>query len=228
MRNNAQNLAFQFTPAIGIAVSELEEINRPLKLILPRIWVNLGLLVIYLDKGAGTNHRVKRVVIHPNEPVEIFPKAQILNECDRYFAPSLHHAGEEIGLFNPRSRIEPHWKTHTSFRVIDLGRNEMSLGQFDGEASRVDLIQIDSKEKKEVHEINSIECAQCEQFVDARDPCGVLDLDQRTVGDAVSLVPLCTRDQAAIHLHISTADAQSFAQSFETLPRRARRIPRLE
>src|SRR6266852_8905612 len=75
----------------------------------------------------------------------------------------------------------------------------MSPGQFDGESGCVDLIQIDSKEQKEVHEINSIECAQCEQFVDARDPCGVLDLDQRTVGDAVSLVPLCTRDQAAIH-----------------------------
>ena len=54
----------------------------------------------------------------------------------------------------------------------------MSPGQFDGEASCVDLIQVDSKEKKEVHEINSIQCAQREQFVDTRDPCGVLDLDQ--------------------------------------------------
>src|SRR6267143_395751 len=228
MRNDAQNLAFQFTPAIGIAVPELEEINRTLILILSRIWVNLGLLVIYLDKGAGTNHRVKRVVIHPNEPVEIFPKAQILKERDWNFAPSLHHAGEEIGFFNSRSRIEPHWKTHTAFRVMDLGGNEMSPGQFDSEASCINLIQIDSKEQKEVHEINSIECAECEQFVDTRDPGGVLDLDQRTVGDAVSLVPLCTRDQAAIHLHISTADAQSLAQSFETLPRGARRIPRRE
>src|SRR5260370_27123924 len=131
-------------------------------------------------------------------------------------------------LFKRSSRIESHWKTHTTFRVIDLRRNEMCLGQFDSEASCVELIQIDSKEKKEVHEINSIECAQCEQFVDTRDPCRVLDLDQRTVGDAVSLVPLCTRDQAAIHLHISTADAQSLAQSFETLPRTARRIPRRE
>src|SRR5260370_1434544 len=228
MRNNAQNLAFQFTPAIGMAVSELEEINRPLKLILPRICVNLGLLVIYLDKGAWTNHRVQRVIIHPNESVHIFPEAQILNECDRDFAPSLHHAGEEIGFFNPRSRIEPHWKTHTAFRVMDLGGNEMSPGQFDSEASCIDLIQVDSKEQKEVHEINSIECAECEQFVDTRDPGGVLDLDQRAVGDAVSLVPLCTRDQAAIHLDISTADAQSLAQSFETLPRRARRIPSRE
>src|SRR5260370_17902498 len=224
MRNNAQNLAFQFQPALGIDVSELEEINRPLKLILPRIWVNLGLLVIYLDKGAGTNHRVQRVVIHANESGQIFPKAQILNECDRYFAPSLHHAGKEIALFNPRSRIEPHWKTHTAFRVMDLRGNEMSPGQFDSETSCIDLVQIDSKEKKEVHEINSIECAQREQLVDTRDSSGVLDLDQGTVGDAVSLVPLCTRDQAAIHLHISTADAQSLAQSFETLPRRARRI----
>src|SRR6266404_9673098 len=190
MRNNAQNLAFQFTPAIGIAVSELEEINRPLKLILPRVWVNLGLLVIYLDKGAGTNHRVQRVVIHANESVEIFPKAEILNECDRYFAPSLHHAGEEIGVFNFCSGIEPHWKTYTTFRVIDLRRNEMCLGQFDSEASCVELIQVDSKEKKEVHEINSIECAQCEEFVDTRDPGGVLDLHQRAVGDTISLVPL--------------------------------------
>src|SRR6266849_665297 len=146
MRNNAQNHAFQFTPAIGIAVSELEEINRPLKLILPRIWVNLGVLVIYLDKSAGTNHRVQRVVIHPNESVEIFPKAEILNKCDRYFTPSLHHARKEIRLLDPCSWIEPRWETHTTFRVINLRRNQMSFGQFDGEASCGDLIQVDSKE----------------------------------------------------------------------------------
>ena len=95
---------------------------------------------------------------------------------------------------DPRSRIEPRWKTHTAFCVIDLGRNEMSLGQFDGEPGCVDLIQIDSKEQEEVHEIDSIECAQCEEFVDTRDPGGVLDLDQRTVGNTVSPVPLRTRD----------------------------------
>jgi len=66
----------------------------------------------------------------------------------------------------------------------------MSLGQFDGEASRVDLIQVDPKEQKEVQETNSIECAEREEFVDTRDPGGVLDLDQRTVGDTISLVPL--------------------------------------
>jgi len=111
---------------------------------------------------------------------------------------------------------------------MDLGRNEMSPGQFDGEASCVDLIEVDSKEQKEVHEINSIERAECEELVDTWDSAGVLDLDQRAVGDAISLVPLCTRDQATIHLHISTADAQSLAQGFETLPRRAGRIPRRE
>ena len=104
----------------------------------------------------------------------------------------------------------------------------MSPGQLDGEASCVDLIQIDSKEKKEIHEINSIECAQCEQFVDTRNPGGVLNLDQRAMGDAIPLVPLRTRDYEAMGLHISTADAQSLAQSFEALPGRARRIPRLE
>jgi len=133
---------------------------------------------------------VESVVIHPNESVEIFPKAEILNECDRYFAPSLYDAGEESALFNPRSRVEPHWKTYTAFRVIDFRRNEMSLRQFDGEASCVDLIEVDCKEKKKVHEINSIECAQCEKFVDTRDPVGVLDLDQGAVGDTISLVPL--------------------------------------
>ena len=104
----------------------------------------------------------------------------------------------------------------------------MSLGQFDGEASCVDLIQIDSKEQKEIHEINSIECAQCEEFVDTRDSGGVLDLHEGAVGDTVSLVPLGARDQAAMGLHISTTDAQSLAQCFEALPGRARRIPRLE
>jgi hypothetical protein len=162
MRNDAQNLAFQLTPAICIAVSKLKEVDGSFKLVLSRIRINLGVLVIYLDKSAGTNHRVKRVVIHPNKSVEIFPKAEILNERDRYFAPSLHYAREEVRLFDPRSRIEPYGKTHTAFRVIDLGRNEMSLWQFNGEASCVDLIEVDSKEKKEVYEINSIECAQGE------------------------------------------------------------------
>ncbi len=190
MRHDAEDIAVQSAPAICIALSKLEEVDGTLKLVLSRIWINSGVLVIYLDESAGTNHRVQRVVIHPNESVEIFPKAEILDECDGDFTPGLHHTREEICLLDPRSRIEPRWKTHTAFRVIDFGRNEMSLGQFDGDASRVDLIQIDSKEQEEVHEINSIECAQCEQLVDTRDSVRVLDLNQRAVGDAVSLVPL--------------------------------------
>src|SRR5260370_8810697 len=100
--------------------------------------------------------------MHPNASVEIFAKAESLNESDRNFAPSLHHAGEEIGFFNSRSRIEPHWKTHTAFSVMDLGGNEMSPGEFDSEARCIDLIQADCKEKKSVHEINSIECLHSE------------------------------------------------------------------
>src|SRR5260370_7280439 len=107
-----------------------------------------------MNRSAGTNQWMQSVVIHPNECVEIFPKAEILNECDGYFAPSLHNPGGEIGLFNLRSRIEPHWKTYTTFRVIDLRRDEMSLGQFDGEATRLDLLQSDPKKKKDAHEIN--------------------------------------------------------------------------
>src|SRR5881392_276910 len=190
MRNDAQDLAFQFTPAIRIALSKLKEVDGTLKLILSRIRINLGVLVIYLDESARTNHRIQRVVIHPNESVEIFPKRKILNERDRNFTPSLHHAREEIRLLDPCSWIELRRETYTTFRVVNLGRNEMSSGQFDGKASCVDLVQVDSKEQKEVHEVNSIECAQCEEFVDTRDPGRVLDLDQRTVGDTISLVPL--------------------------------------
>src|SRR6266571_6981675 len=153
MRHDAEGIAVQSAPAVCIAFSKLKEVDGTLKFVLSRIRINFGVLVIYLDESAGTNHRVQRVVIHPNESVEIFPKAEIPNERNGNFAPSLHHAGKEIGLFDPRSRIKPHWKAHTTFGVIDLGGNEMSLGQFDGEASCVDLIQVDSKEKKEVHEI---------------------------------------------------------------------------
>jgi hypothetical protein len=111
----------------------------------------------------------------------MLPKAEILNECDGYFAPSLYHASEEVRLFDPRSRVEPRWKTHTAFRVIDLGRNEMSLGQLDRKPSCGDLIQINSKEKEEVYEIDSIESAEGEKLVDAWDSSGVLNLLQRTV-----------------------------------------------
>jgi len=190
MRHDAEDIAVQSGPAICIALSKLKEVDGPLKLVLSRIRINSGVLVIYLDESAGTDHRVQREVIHPNESVEIFPKAEILNERDGDFTPGLHHAREEVRFLDPRSWIEPRWKTHTAFRVIDLGRNEMSLGQFDGEASCGDLIQVDSKEQKEVHEIDSIESAECEKFVDAWDPSGVLDLDQRTVGDAIFFVPL--------------------------------------
>src|SRR5882762_11265715 len=181
MRKDAENFTVQSAPTISIAVSELKKINRALELVIARFRVNPGVLIVYLNKSAGTNHRMQRVVIHSNESVQIFSKAEILNECDRNFTPGLHHTREEICLLDPRSRIEPRWKTHTAFRVIDLGRNEMSLGQFDGEASCGDLIQVDSKEQKEVHEINSIECAECKQLVDTWDPGGVLGLDQRTV-----------------------------------------------
>lgn len=92
MRHDAEDIAVQSAPAICIALSKLKEVDGPLKLVLSRVRINSGVLVIYLDESAGTNHRVQREVIHPNESVEIFPKAEILNECDRYFAPSLHDA----------------------------------------------------------------------------------------------------------------------------------------
>jgi len=148
VRNDAQDLAFQFTPAIRIAVSKLKEVDGTIKLVLSRIRIDFGVQVVDLDKSAGTDHRVQRVVIHSNKPVQIFPKAEILNECDGYFAPSLHNPGEEIALLNPRPRIESYWKTYTTFRVIDLRRDEMSLGQFDGEASSVELIEVDSKKRR--------------------------------------------------------------------------------
>src|SRR5260370_7715570 len=100
----------------------------------------------------------------------MLPKAEILNECDRYFTPSLYHAREEVRFFDPRSRIKPRWKTHTAFRVIDFGRNEMSLGQLDREASYGDLIQIDSKEKEEVHAIHSLQSPQIKNIVHACHP----------------------------------------------------------
>jgi hypothetical protein len=194
MRHDAEDIAVQSAPAICIALSKLKEVDGPLKLVLSRIRINSGVLVIYLDESAGTNHRVQCEVIHPNESVEIFPKGEILNERDGDFAPSLHHAREEVRFLDPRSRIEPRWKTQTAFRVIDLGWNEMSLGQFDGEASCADLIQIDSKEQKEVYEINPIESAECKQLVDTWNPGGVLYLDQRAVRDAISFVSLRARD----------------------------------
>src|SRR5437879_9815217 len=110
MRNDTQDFAFQFAPAIDILVSKLKEVDGTLKLVFPRFGLSFCVLVIDLDEGTGANHRIQRVVIHPNESVEIFSEAQILNECDGYFAPSLHHAREEVRLFDPRSRIEPHWK----------------------------------------------------------------------------------------------------------------------
>jgi len=146
MRHDAEGIAVQSAPAVCIAFSKLKEVDGTLKFVLSRIRINFGVLVIYLDKSAGTNHRVQRVVIHPNESVEIFPKAEILNKCDRYFTPSLHHARKEIRLLDPCSWIEPRWETHTTFRVINLRRDQMSFGQFDGEASCGDLIQVDSKE----------------------------------------------------------------------------------
>lgn len=123
MRHDAEKFGVQSAPAARIAIPQLEEIDWPFKLVLSRIWLNLGVLVIYLDKGARTNHRIKRVVIHPNESIEIFSKAEILNERDRNFTPSLYHAREEIGLFNPRSRVKPHGKTDATFPVVDFGRN---------------------------------------------------------------------------------------------------------
>src|SRR5258708_25548345 len=100
MRNDAQDLAFQFTPSKCIAVSKLKEVDGTLILVFSRIRINFGVLVIYLHESSWTNHRVQRGVIHSNESVKIFPKPEILNESDRHFAPSLPHAGEEIGVFN--------------------------------------------------------------------------------------------------------------------------------
>src|SRR5258707_13478709 len=99
MRNDAQDLAFQFTPAICIAVSKLKEVDGTLKLVLSRIRINFGVLLIYLDESAGPNHRVQCVVIHSNKSIQIFPKAEILNECDGNFAPSRHNGGGEIADF---------------------------------------------------------------------------------------------------------------------------------
>src|SRR5437660_11834945 len=114
MRKDAEGFTVQSAPAISIAVSELKKINGALELVIPWFRVNPGVLIVYLNKSARTNHRMQSVVIHPNESVEIFPKPKILNERDRNFTPDLHHAREEIGLLDPRSWIEPRRETHTT------------------------------------------------------------------------------------------------------------------
>jgi len=101
MRKDAEDFTVQSAPAISIAVSELKKINRALELVITRFRVHPGVLIVYLNKSAGANHRMQSIVIHPNESVEIFPKSKILNERDRYFTPSLHHPGdEEIDLLS--------------------------------------------------------------------------------------------------------------------------------
>lgn len=190
MRDDAEHFLVESAPPTGVTVAKLQKIDGTVKLVLPRPRFDLVILIVDLNEGAGTDHRVERIVVQPDESIEIFSDAKMLHESDRDFTPGLDHAGQEIRLLNPRARIEPHRKTDSAFRVVDLGGNEMSLGQLDCEASCVDLVQIDAKEQEEVHEINPIECAECEQLVDTRDPVGVLDLDQRAVGHTISLVPL--------------------------------------
>src|SRR5438034_11791883 len=67
VRNDAQDLAFQFTPAICIALSKLKEVDGTLKFVLSRIRINLGFLFISLDDIAGANYRVPCVVFCSNE-----------------------------------------------------------------------------------------------------------------------------------------------------------------
>src|SRR5260370_7826388 len=120
MRKDAEGFTVQSAPAISIAVSELKKINRALELVIARFRVNPGILIVYLNKSAGANHRMQSVVIHPNESVEIFPKSKTLNERDRNFTPSLHHPREQIRLLNPCPRIYPPRTTHPTSPAITL------------------------------------------------------------------------------------------------------------
>ena len=67
MRKDAEDFTVQSAPAISIAVSELKKINRALELVIARFRVNLGILIVYLNKSAGANHRMQSIVIHANE-----------------------------------------------------------------------------------------------------------------------------------------------------------------
>src|SRR3989338_5432910 len=87
MGNQTQLGALQFAPGTGIAVPKLHKIDRPVKFNPPRDLPHAVLLVVDLDKRAGPDQRIERVVCKADVAVETVPEIEMLDERDRDFSP---------------------------------------------------------------------------------------------------------------------------------------------
>jgi len=68
-RNQNQLTAVQCAPTAHVPLAEFEEENGTVMLVMPIHWWNCPLPGVNLHKRSRTNHRVQRVILHPDVPV---------------------------------------------------------------------------------------------------------------------------------------------------------------
>jgi hypothetical protein len=105
-RDQNQLTAVQFAPTAHVAISELEEKDGTVMLVMPVDWRHCSLAGIDLHKRSRPNDRVQRVILHPDVPVKRIAPVYLPQQSGRNVPPIFNHLRHEVGSFGPQPLSE--------------------------------------------------------------------------------------------------------------------------
>lgn len=135
-------------------------------------------------------------------------KIKALDNGYRYFAPDLHHAGQQTASLDIEAAVEADGK-HNGLRFVgNLQLYNMSLFQGQRELVTENFCQVDAEEGQEFIEARPINNAETKKFVNTRNRIGIFYLCQPGIRDLKILVALILRYPSAELFYFSRRDSE--------------------
>jgi hypothetical protein len=74
--------------------------------------------LIDLNKGTGSQKRVKSEILEADIAVQAIAHIQVLKKGNWNFPPNLNHAGQEVGIVKIEGSVKSHGEGDGLFRIV--------------------------------------------------------------------------------------------------------------
>jgi hypothetical protein len=74
--------------------------------------------LIDLNKGTGSQKRVKSEILEADIAIQAIAHIQVLKKGNWNFPPNLNHAGQEVGIVKIEGSVKSHGEGDGLFRIV--------------------------------------------------------------------------------------------------------------
>jgi hypothetical protein len=121
MRNKGKTRPLRLAPGAAVAVAQLYEINRPLKLVFPTLPLDTPAGSIDHHDRSGTQQWVHRAVPETDVTVHVPTGIAVPQERCRNLPPEGYHPIHELCGLPTKRGVETNRQRHLGIEAIDLG-----------------------------------------------------------------------------------------------------------